>query len=311
MWLASTVAAWAGTLTVQSPTNNAFLGQSNRLRFQIAQAAVEVTVNVRVTGTGGTFTFEERFSPNADGEVDGGIDLNFGESTPEGQYTITVTATEPDNTYPTRQIPVTIDVVRPQFLELYPLQNQFYRSNVRVVGRIRETNVKQWEVLVNNQPFPGNTGTGNTIDATWNASTLTQDGQQSISVRVTDLANNVTSRTINIVVDRVAPVVTIAYPRTDSRILPGTTIPVLVDITDFSNSSVDVTGITVRLFRMDGSLLGTVARVSVVNQGGNGLRWTGRIRPSMGMPRQFRLRVECIDKAGNRATNQEVTVRVG
>lgn len=301
----------AGTLTVQSPTANAFLGQTNTLRFIITGAKLEVTVKAEITGPTGTTTIERKFTPDGDGEISNSLSLNFSETTSEGDYSIKVSATEPANTYEPATIPVKVDVKAPKVLEFYPATGQHKRGTVKIRARLQEPNLKSWEVLVNDQPIANNTGSTTDVSVDWNTAGIARDGNQSISLKVTDEAGNETNRSVNITLDRVQPTVTIVYPQAGNRITPQTTIPVIVDIADASTSSVDVTGVEVVLRRMDGTYLASVARVSITNQGSTTLRWTGRIRSSIPLPSKFKVVVDCIDKAGNRATKQEVSVTIG
>jgi hypothetical protein len=60
---------------------------------------------------------------------------------------------------------------------------------------------------------------------------------------------------------------------------------------------------------MSGNLLGLVPRRSV-SSNGTKVTWTGRLRITASIPDQFKIIVEAIDRAGNVAVVQEVTVTV-
>ncbi|RYG34292.1 hypothetical protein EON81_15955 [bacterium] len=305
--LFSAVLAHAGNLTIKSPTANAYLGSSNQLRFLITGATVEVTVKAEVTGAAGTSTFTGTFSPNSDGVIDSSLSLDFGASTPEGSYTIKVTVTEPGNTYPVRTVPVKIDTIKPKFLEQAPNSGQFVKGIVKIRLSLREPNIKDWTVRVNGQSIPNNTGESTLVAVDWDTSLVETDGNQTIQVTATDLAGNSSSQNISVTLDRTRPIVTIAYPSSDTRVQPETNLPVLIDITDLSGTSVNGTGIDVIATTESGTYLARVSLVSYRATGNNAARWTGRIRYRRNLlPRRFKIIVTAVDRAGNRAVPQEV-----
>jgi hypothetical protein len=306
------VSALAGTLTVSSPTQGAYLGANNTLRFLARGASVEVTVTAVVTGPGGSTTIQDKFTPNAQGEVSGSLPLNFSEGSPEGAYNIVVTATEPNNTYNQVNVDVVVDVVRPKLLESSPRSGSYVRGLVPLFARVLETNPKDWRVRINGQDIPNNTGESNTIDVDWNTDLIPQDGPQNVAIRVRDLADNELNHSFTVTLDRVAPVSTIQFPRSDTRIRSGQMINVVIDVADASTSSVDVTGLDVIATTMDDQFLTRVARISFRPAGGNAMRWTGRIRYRRNLlPNQFKLVVTAVDRAGNVAVPQHLNIRVG
>lgn len=310
LWLMLTATALAGNLTIKSPTEGSFLGLNNQLKFLVTGATLEVTLTAVVTGPAGSTTTINSFTPNSDGIIDDQIPLNFSASSPEGNYSVRLTATEPGNTYPEQVVNFRVDVVKPKFLDTAPGNGNFVRGTVRIRANIRETNPKFWEVKIDNQPIPNNTGSGNRISVDWDTTAFETDSGHTISILVRDEAGNEETRSINVTLDRTPPVITISYPRSDTRLTPGTTIPVILDVRDITNQSVDASGIDVLLVRMDGTVIARVARVTTAPAGNNVLRWTGRIRPIRGLPRTFKIRAEATDKAGNKATRQEVTVTI-
>jgi len=309
--LCAAISANAGTLTLKSPTQGSFLGLSNTLKFLLTGSVVDVTVKAVLTGPAGTTEQEKTFTPNSENKVDDSLPLNFNESTPEGNYTLTVSATEPGNTYAPKTVTFRVDTVRPKFLESTPGNGQSVKGIVRVRATLKETNLKSWDVKINGQAIPNNTGTTTAVAVDWDTSGIEFDGSQSITITARDLSGNEAVQNISATLDRIAPIVTIAYPRSDSQVLPGTTIPVLIDIADASTSSIDGTGIDVVAKTLSGTYLTRVSRLSVKGSGSNILRWTGRILYKAGLlPRKFKITVTAIDKAGNRAANQEVVVTV-
>lgn len=303
--------AAAGTLTVTSPTDGAFVGANNTLRFLIRGANLEVTVRAQITGPAGTTSVEGRFTPNPQGDIDNSLPLNFSSSNPEGEYTIVVTATEPGNPYNSEVRTVTLDLTKPKFVQFSPLPGSYVKGVVPINVRLDEPNVKEWRVQVNGQDIPNNSGTTDEFTVLWDTTNIEFDGPQSITITAKDLADNSDTRTIDVTLDRVRPVINILYPRSDTNIRPRTTLSVVIDVLDASSSSVDVTGLDVIVRRLDGTFITRVARTSI-RPSGNAIRWSGRIRWRNGMlPRQFKIVVTAIDRAGNTATPQEVILTLG
>jgi len=270
-----------------------------------------VTVKAVITGPGGeSSTVHGKFSPNTDGKIDDQLSLDFGSSTVEGAYTIVVSATEPGNTYTSQTLHVKVDVVSPKFLDLSPNANAFVKGIVKIRGTIKETNIKSWEVKVNNQSIPNNTGSTNNVIVNWDTSGIERDGVQTITVTAKDQAGNEETKSVSVTLDRTKPVVTIGYPRSDTNIKRGVTIPVLVDITDASTTSVTVYGVDVLATTTDGTYLARVARISYKGVNATTSRWTGRIRADVSLPKKFKIVVTTIDRAGNQAVKQEVPVTI-
>lgn len=303
--------ACAGTLTVTSPTENAFLGANNLLKFNIAGATLEVTIDVDITGPGGTTRIERKFTPDGDGKINDQIAVNFSQSSPEGAYTIVVTATEPGNTYTPATIHVTVDVTAPKFFDFNPIANAFVKGpDVPIVVKVIDANFKEYRVQVNNQDIPNNTGTtldpDNTFTVHWIVTGILVDGPQSISINVKDQAGNEKNQSFTVTIDRVAPTMTIQFPRADTKVRPHSTVPVTIDIHDQSQTSVDVTGIDVLLKDMNNNLIMRVPRTAF-QQG----RWTGRIRSDITLPKKFKVVANAVDKAGNVGVSQTTIVNVG
>jgi len=303
--------SFAGTLTVTSPTEGAFLGTTNTLHFLISGATLEVTVKAVITGPAGSTTISNKFTPNSQGQIDNNLTLNFSSSSPEGDYTIVVSATELNNTYTDKTIHVKVDTVAPKIQEFNPLNGGFVKGIVKIRATIKETNIQDWTVKVNGQDIPNNTGSTNAVAVDWDTSGIISDGSQSVTITVRDLANNQTSQTINLTLDRVKPTITISFPTASTKIPKNTEISVIVDVTDASNASVDVTGIDVVVQRTDGTFVTRVARISAKPSGGTTLRWTGRIRKGLLPGGKFKLVATAVDRAGNVGNPQIVTITVG
>ena len=307
--------AGAQTLSVTSPNNGDFLGTSNQVKFVITNVFVQVNVKVVATGPGGViFTNEGDFSPDANGHIDNQLALNIQQGSPEGDYTIVVTAKRKDNNQVFGQITidVTLDLTKPKFRQFNPINNGFVKGLVPITVEVLEPNFKDYRVQVNGSDIPNNTGTELTdgkFTVMWDTSGIQFDGSQSISIRLRDLANNEENRTINVTLDRIAPSVNIVQPCSDTSLRRGSNVSVAIDITDASNSSVDMTGVEVLARTDTGAYIRLVPRESFRSTGGNTLRWTGRLRYSSSLPQSFKIVVNVIDRAGNTSVQQEATVR--
>lgn len=304
---------FAGTLTVTSPTDGQTLGKSNTLTFNITGATVKVNVRATITTPTNSTTFvETSVTPDNDGKASGSLSLNFNDTAATGQYTIVVTATEPGNTYTPTTLHENVDVVAPKFIELSPTSGGFINGIIHIRATVtdNETSVKDWRVQVNNQDVQ--TGSGNIISVDYDPTGSTTDGTQTITIKVHDQADNETTKTISLTLDRIRPTVTIAYPRSDTKFANGADVTVLIDIVDASTTSVDKTGIDIIAKKTDGTYITRVTLVSLRGTNGTTQRWTGRIKYKKGLlPSQFVLSARVVDRAGNVATLQEVTVRYG
>lgn len=314
--LAVSAIASAGTLVVTSPTEGAFLGTNNTLRFQITGATVEVTIGVDIDSGAGVTHIEQRFTPDGDGKINDSIPLNFSASSPEGPYTITVTATEPGNTYNTVVLHVTVDVTKPKFFDLNPINNSFVKGpNVPIVVKVIDANFKEYRVQINGQDIPGNTGTSldanSSFTVNWNTNGILQDGAQTILITTKDQANNESTSSLTVTLDRIAPVTTIQFPRSDTNVRPRSDVSVVVDVADASSSSVSVTGVDVVIRDMNNNLILRVPRLSFQAQGSTTVRWTGRIKKTVTLPRDFKVVATTVDKAGNVGVPQTTVAHVG
>lgn len=303
--------AWAGNITVTSPSSGDFLGTSNNVKFLITGAVVQVKVTVTATLVSNpaiNVTVERSFDPNGDGEVDNSIALNFSPSTPEGAYDLDVVATEPGNTYNTvPTIPVNVDVKVPKFGNSNPLAGSFVRGIVPIVVDLDEPNVKEWRVRINGADIPNNSGSTNLITVNWDANTIVTDGSQTINLSVEDLAKNTSSKDIGVTVDRINPSSTILAPTSGAFVRPGSLLAVVVEVADQFQNSIHWTGIRVRLTQMNGTEIGLVPRRNI-NAAGNKITWTGRLRVSATLPDSFKVVIDAVDRAGNVAVTQEVVV---
>jgi hypothetical protein len=302
------------TLQVTSPIEGDFLGLTNSVTFLIQNATEQVTVRVTANGPAGPTVIEKDFTPNQDNKIDGSIALNFNESSPSGAYVITVEAFDSGFTATPVVRNVTVDVTRPKILEFNPIQNGSVKGpTATITVKVLEANLKEWRVKIDNNDIPNNTGTtldgNNSFQVLWTVTGFPTDGNHTINISVKDKSENVSTQNVTVRLDRLSPSISIAFPRSDSTIRPKSDFSVLVDINDPNNGLVDVTGIDVIIRRLDGTFLYRVPRVSFSQTGQGAYRWSGRVRSrSVSLPAQFKVVVNGVDRAGNVAVQQEVTV---
>ena len=306
----SAALACAGTLAVTSPTADGFLGRSNQIAFKVSGASVQVKVSVVATAlaTNASTTLTTTVTPDDTGAATGSIGLDFNENATEGAYKLTVSADEVGNTYAPTDLNVTVDVTAPLFVELSPVTNGFTRGMIRVRATLEEDNFDSWTVKVGNQVVA--TGESKTIFADYDASGVTADGVQNVSITATDKAGNTATKNLSLTLDRIKPTVVIAFPGKNAKIRGD--LNVIVDVTDASATSVDRTGIDVFLKRNDGAYIARVTLVSLRSTSGTTQRWIGRVRnPKASLPSGFILTASAIDRAGNASGTQQVTLRKG
>lgn len=310
--------AQAQIFKVSSPTSGDFLGRNNSIRFTITgasfQARVVATYTSTETDAGGNpvarFQFETLGDPNPGGEINGSINTNFSETAPTGIYTLKVEYFSQGNLINTVNISnLTIDTRNPKFRGTTPGNNSFVNRVVVIRADIEESNLKKWTVTVGDKEIPNNTGTTNPVRVDWDTSNIEKDGPQSISIQVEDQARNIATKTISVTLDRIKPVITISSPTT-APYRPRSNVPVSIEIADQGAGSVAAASVSVSLRTLDGQFIGKVARISA-RQNGNNLSWTGRIRKSARFPSKVKVVVTAVDRAGNAATIQEVTLTYG
>ncbi|MBC8063655.1 MAG: hypothetical protein H7Y17_02400 [Chlorobia bacterium] len=302
------------TLQVTSPLEGAFLGFNNQVKFLITNATEETTVRVTAAGPGGSTVKEEDFTPNQDNKIDGSITLNFNESSPSGAYTITVEAF--DSTFTATPVVrnVTVDVTRPKILEFNPIQNGSVKGPIVPINvKLSEANLKEWRVKIDGNDIPNNTGTtvdgNNSFQVNWTVTGFLTDGNHTISISVKDKSENESTQSVSVRLDRLAPSLSIAFPRSDSQVRPNSDFSVIVDVSDPNGGLMDLTGLDVIVRKLDNTYLYRVPRVSFQATGSGSYRWTGRVRnKAVSLPSQFKIVASGVDKAGNIAVEQEVIV---
>jgi hypothetical protein len=306
-------ASYGQVLTVTSPTEASYLGQTNQIKFTVTSVNVEVTITATITGPGGVITLSDRFTPNADQKIDSQLQMNFSESTPSGAYTIQVEGKRNDNqaVFGNVLINVTVDVAKPKFLQFNPIANAFVRGIVPINVKVLELNFKDYRVQINGQDIPGNTGTtlvGQEFTVSWDTGGIIHDGEQTIAIRLRDLAQNEANQSVTVTLDRIPPSATITQPQVNVKQRRHSDVSVSIDIADSSTSAVSFTGVDVVARTLGGAFLKNVARSSFRAAGGNISRWTGKLKWSSILPNKFKIVVNARDKAGNVGTQQEIIV---
>lgn len=306
--------ALAGTITVTSPANGDFLGQNNTIGFNITGSNQKVTVKAKatsVTDPAISITVQNDFTPPVTHQITGTLTLNFNASVPQGPYTLAVTATEQGNVY---NVPpllnLTVDTNAPKFINFNPLSNSFVKGIVPITASFQEANMKEWRVQVGGTDIPNNTGATNDLLVSWDTSGFQTDGQQSVTLKATDMANNSVSKSLSLTIDRLPPSIAVNSPLTGQTFRSGSNIPVVATVTDQFSGSIDTYAIQVNLTDMSDRVIAKVARSSATSNG-NSIVWTGRIRATMNLPSEFKIVFSAVDKAGNPATAETVLVNRG
>lgn len=322
--------AHAGTITVTSPAKGSAAAPTpikgtTPVNFNITGGVTQVTVTVRIFRLDNNTLYSAlepvKVTPNTDGKVTGSANLKFTKGIdPEIGYRVEIRATEestPGNVYNSDQdIFVKPDLTAPKIIRFTPVSGAFVKGVVNITVQIQEDNLKDWRVQVDNGDLPN--GTGTTVNSLgrftvlWDTSGVVLDGPKTITVRVKDTADNETTQNINVTIDRVKPIITIRSPQSNAVFTAGSIVNVVVDIKDFSNTSVPVTGVDVVARTTTGTFVLRVPRISFTQVDATTVRWTGRIRWVKGqLPKTFRIHVTAIDKANNVANPQVVTVNIG
>jgi len=304
----------AGTLTVTSPLDGSYVGANSQLNFNISGASLQVTVQALITYPGGaTSTISNTFDPNNMGQITGQLPLGFNSGDPQGQYTIVVSATEPNNSYAPTTLTVTVLPTPPLFNSFSPASGSFVNGVVHIRASLNEAYLKQWLVQVNGQNIPNNSGTTTTVSVDWNTASVPNDGQETVTIAATDLAGNTATKTATLTLERVPPVLSILTPASGAKIVPGTDISITLDIQGEFANAIDRTGIDVLAETPTGAFIAR-ASVQVFSQlsGGTTAQWIGRIRYRQGLlPSAFKIVATAYDKAGNAASPQTISLTVG
>jgi hypothetical protein len=307
------VAAHAAQLVVQSPIEGGYLGVNNTLNFQITGVVYQTTVTAVITGPNGNVTSATgKFTPNDNTDtITSSLPVTFNASSPPGAYTIVVSATSPNTTINSVTVHVTVIVTPPALLAWTPLTGAYVQGVVQIRALTSSTQLQSWRVQVNNQDIPNNVGASSMIDVPWDTTNFKNQSPNTITIVLTDLAGNTSTTTMNVTVDRTPPVITVIYPQSGVKLIAGSQISVIVNITVPAAAEMDRTGIDVIAQTTTGSYLTRVAFVSATALNSTTFQWTGRILTStVKLPKTFQLKVTAVDLAGNSATPQVSTVNL-
>lgn len=328
--LLATVAAVAsaGTLTVTEPAagtvnNPTLIGSTSKVKYNITGAVNSIRFSLTLVKLSDNTTVNlsagDPVSPDADGKASGELPLTLDrEQIDDTPYRLEVRAVDVNGatTYNAVDLFIQPDLTKPKILEFNPNDRAFVKGIVTITVQIDEPNLKEWRVQIDSRDIPNNTGT--TVNANgvftvrWDTSRVETDGNRQINVKIKDKGDNETTKTIEVTVDRQKPTASIISPRSGAIISPGTTINVVVDVRDFSQESVDVSGLDVVIRDMSNRFITRVTRVQFTNSGENTRRFVGRVVWRNGrLPSQFKIVVNVVDKAGNVSTQQAISCRLG
>lgn len=308
------VLALSGTLTVQSPNNNQYVGSTTEIKVQTTGGFTKVTVTAQIVqqGGGASTTLTTEIFPDGDGKGNGTMTWSANSSFPETLYDITVTATADDTGYNNELRTVTLDRTKPKFLEFSPTDGSFFNGTINITALIQETSgLKEWRVKVDNQDIPNNTGTTLAVDVPYTPSVDDDDGIRVITITAKDLADNEAEISLEATLDRQPPEIFVTYPRSDFRVRPNSTLSVNFNVEDSDTKSVDVAAIRVEIQDMDGNFIRRVSRRLYDGYSPTGSRWMGRVRMTVGNRTRVKIVISCVDKAGNASVVQEVPIQIG
>lgn len=308
---------WGQTLSLTSPLHGDFVGRNTTFQLRATsitqQVRATITISKSPSGNPSTTLPEVRIDPDGQGNGSGSATWSPGVAFPEGLYDVVITSTHAGSPLPPITLQLTLDTVKPEFVDFAPANNSFINANpVSISAVIQELNMDSWRVRVNDEDIPNNTGTGNTVLVVWDPSNIEEDGLQTIKITAKDLAGNEETKVVSVRLDRAAPELLVLFPRPNQRVIPNGRLGVSFDVFDSTATSVDIGAIVVELRTMSNVLIKRVARVSYTERNETTARWTGLVRVTLppGVT-EFKLFISAVDRAGNAATPQEVPLTIG
>lgn len=300
----------AANLTISQPSNGDFLGRTNSISFNATNAVSKLTLTCVATSSDDPnvkVTVSKDFTPNANMQASGTINLNFTESQLSGPYILSFTVNSADSYNSIPDVSVTVDVINPKILNFNPIQDTFVQGQVKFTADLDELNIKEWRLTVNGSDIPNNTGDTSTVSVDWDTDQITKDGNQTLNFTVTDKAGNTASKSIPVTLDRLKPTSSVLSPVSNQSYPAGARLPVVVNVQDQFNNSLDQRTIDVTITDTQGNFIDRVAFMDATAQG-TGILWTGRIRDTSNYPSTFVIKVAARDKAGNIGLDQTVTI---
>lgn len=210
------------------------------------------------------------------------------KSVSDGVHIITAKAYDVANNTNTASITVNIDNTGPILNITQPNNNQILKGNVPIRIDAQDSHgVSKVEVLIDNQIKA--TLTNTPYEYVWN-SDVYQEGSHEIRARGYDSLNNISETSINVIVDRTPPSVSITYPTNNAVVGGALTIKTNIN---------DTYGVDKVEFYLNDVLLGTI--VTSPYQ----IDWDTRTYTEG----NYTIKVKAYDKAGN--TNEvSISVRV-
>ncbi len=307
-------AASAATISVSAPSNGDYFGKSNTVKYNLKDMVSRATINVVATSVDNpTVSIAQTTTndPDSTNSATGSLPFNLTATVPQGNYTLQVTATESGSTYNIpAPISIIVDVIEPKFVNFNPISGAYFSGKLLITATLLEPNIKEWRVQANGSDIPNNTGNTTDVSVLWDATSLPNDGKQSITINATDKALNTANRQMDVTLDRLPPSITVLSPLNNQAYRPGSDIPVTITIADQFADSLDERFVSVLIQDTAGRTLGRVARRQAMASG-NSLIWIGRLRHSRSFPSQFNIVTMASDKAGNSAVSQTVMVSNG
>ncbi|HWP31492.1 MAG TPA: hypothetical protein VNK96_07205 [Fimbriimonadales bacterium] len=310
-------------LTITSPQNGDFVGQTASIKYQVSGADSEITTKATITedaNPSNEIILEESKVPPPQGNITGELQWNPGKNYPGGLYHIKVEGfigkSQTGVLFETILLDVTLDPQEPKIIDFSPAEGAFVNGTVNFSFKTDElaSNVKEWKLTIDGSLAKTASGTSD-FNVIYNFNPDVDDGPKTVLVSVKDLADNVTEKQYTITLDTADPGVEIKSPNSNIKVKPESIVYVVLHITgEFidsttGSSSVDVTGVDVELRDMNNNFIKKVPRLEFTVIG-EVIQWVGRFKVT-GLPNKFKVVVTVVDVAGNQADPQEVILEVG
>ena len=191
--LSFTVDCTAPSVTVRGATDYFVTKDAVKLDFSVTEAYYE-TNTVQIQGTRRTVE-GKTLSLNISGWSNTGMTSGLSrEFTEDGYYTITITATDKAGNSKSQTVHFTIDTTPPVIGDLSEYDGKYlagFQIKERMKDLIIELSVPTVRMTLNGEPYDG--------------SEITKDGKYTLMIQVEDEVGLTASRTIEFVIDTVAP----------------------------------------------------------------------------------------------------------
>lgn len=191
--LSFTVDCTAPSVTVRGTTDYFVTKDAVKLDFSVTEAYYE-TNTVQIQGTRRTVE-GKTLSLNISGWSNTGMTSGLSrEFTEDGYYTITITATDKAGNSKSQTVHFTIDTTPPVIGDLSEYDGKYlagFQIKERMKDLIVELSVPTVRMTLNGEPYDG--------------SEITKDGKYTLMIQVEDEVGLTASRTIEFVIDTVAP----------------------------------------------------------------------------------------------------------